>query len=573
MLALLPSIILLTGVTAFKWAGIRTLKASTARAAAFRVRTLRIGCGAGIYLEDIAADIPPLPGWGNYRWKITTASDSAQFYFNQGMSMYYGFHMIESIASFQKATRFDSTSAMAWYGRALSLGGTINDDATAPAPVTALVCMQKSLRYAAASTPFEKDIIQALAKRYSADTAITLTDLKQHYTDAMKAFSEKYPTGDAITLYADALMLQHPWDLYDNNQQPKPWTPLIVKTLQHALAVSPLNPGANHYYIHALEGSQHPEMALVAARTLGRLMPGVSHTTHMPSHIYIRTGDYAQGITVNDSAVADYGNYLSLYSPVVGGLDLYKIHNEHLKATCAQMAGNYATALQTANVLRNQMPAEYLTTQPVVAFVQYIWETPLLTNIRFGKWDEVLSQPVSNNLPYASQLEHFGRAIAYSRTHHFAEAQNEMALFNKGMANPALKNPAGAFSNAYTVCKVAQKILEGVLAEDNALYPQAIAAFKQAAINDDSVVYNEPRDWPLAARQYLGNVLLKTKDYKAAAAAFTDELIINPKNGWSLTGLLQAYRGLGQTALAQKTALRLKQAFALKDSDINAAVF
>ncbi len=573
MLALLPSIILLTGVMAFKWAGTRTTKAERVRAAAFRVRTLSIGCGAGIDFEDIAADIPPLPGWGNYRWKITTASDSAQFYFNQGINMYYGFHMIESVASFQKATRFDSTSAMAWYGRALSLGGTINDDATAPAPITALVCIQKSLRYAASCTPFEKDIIQALALRYSGDTAIKLTDLKQYYTDGMKAFSEKYPTGDAITLYADALMLQHPWDLYDNNQQPKTWTPLIVQTLQHALVVSPLNPGANHYYIHALEGSQHPEMALAAASTLGTLMPGVSHVTHMPSHIYIRTGDYAQGITVNDSAVADYANYLSLYSPVVGSVDLYKIHNEHLKATCAQMAGNYAMALQTANVLRNQMPAEYLTAQPVVGFVQYAWETPLLTNVRFGKWDKVLSQPVNEILPYASQLEHFGRGIAYSRTHRFTEAQNEMALFNKGIANPALKNSAGAFSNAYTVCKVAGKILAGVLAEENGQYPQAIAAFKQAAINEDSVVYNEPRDWPLAARQYLGNVLLKTKDYKAAALVFTEELVINPKNGWSLTGLLQACRGMGQTALAHKTALRLKKAFALKDSDINAAVF
>ncbi len=288
LLIFLPSALLLTTVMAFKLAGGYKTKAhvNRLRAAIFAARKISFGCSPYAAYEDIPADIPPLPGWGSYRWKITTSSDSAQFYFNQGINMYYGFHMIESIASFEKASKFDSSSAMVWYGRALSLGPTINDDATAPPPVSAWECAAKSKTLSSSCTPFEKDLIEAMQKRYSPDSSANISALKQHYTHAMKMLSEKYPSNaDAITLYADALMLQHPWDLYDNKLKPKPWTPVIVNVLQHALAVNPVNPGANHYYIHALEGSEHPEQALHAAETLGTLMPGVSHVTHMPSHI------------------------------------------------------------------------------------------------------------------------------------------------------------------------------------------------------------------------------------------------------------------------------------------------
>ena len=83
-------------------------------------------CGSAYNAADSNLAIPALKGWGNYKWKITTASDSAQFYFNQGISLYYAFHSIEAIASFTKATQFDPRCAMAWYGKSLAMGPTIN---------------------------------------------------------------------------------------------------------------------------------------------------------------------------------------------------------------------------------------------------------------------------------------------------------------------------------------------------------------------------------------------------------------------------------------------------------------
>ena len=65
------------------------------------------------WLEE--TDIPPIPGVGIYKWKISTKSDSAQFYFNQGINMYYSFHIIEAMASFKKAEKFDKNSPCLLY--------------------------------------------------------------------------------------------------------------------------------------------------------------------------------------------------------------------------------------------------------------------------------------------------------------------------------------------------------------------------------------------------------------------------------------------------------------------------
>ncbi|RYZ21139.1 MAG: hypothetical protein EOP49_47195 [Sphingobacteriales bacterium] len=137
------------------------------------------------------------------------------------------------------------------------------------------------------------------------------------YAGAMKKVHETFPhSADAAALYADALMVQHPWDLYDRLYKPKPWTPEIVRVLEQLVRQFPLHPGASHYYIHAIEGSEHPEKGLAVAKRLGNMMPGLAHLVHMPSHIYIRSGYYAEGIESNENAVKGYYQYLSQYPPV-----------------------------------------------------------------------------------------------------------------------------------------------------------------------------------------------------------------------------------------------------------------
>lgn len=566
----MPLVMALIAITAFKYVS-RPKQLDTVT----QKKRFTISCAPFYYTEDLALDIPPLPGWGNYRWRITTGSDSAQFYFDQGINMYFAFHTIESIASFEKATRFDSTCAMAWYGRALALGPTINYGNGFRAPADAWQSAVKSRLYSANCTPLEKDLIESIQQRYSADTAASINTLRSLYADAMQKLDAKYSNNaDVVTLYADALMLMHPWDLYDHELNPKPWTPGIQKILEHALALNPKHPGACHYYVHTMEGSEHPELALKAAETLGSLMPGVSHVTHMPSHIYIRTGYYKKGVDVNDSAVADFNNYVQLYSPVVNNAGLYSLHNTHLKATCAEMAANYADAMAAADALRLDIPAEFMATGDAMAnYVQYVYETRILAQVRFGKWDDILADPVADTLAYAPVLQHFARGMAYSRKHMFDEAAKEFALLQKGRTNQALKADADPFSNAFDASAVAEYILQGTIAEDKGQLTEATAIFEKAVVAEDHLIYNEPRDWGLPARQYLGNALLKAKDYTQAITVFNRDLVVNPNNGWSLTGLALVYTAQGKKSDLKKIQARLMNAWQIKDVEVMRPVF
>lgn len=533
-------------------------------------------CGATFNPEQAIPDIPALKGWGNYSFKITTTSDSTQFYFNQGLSLYYAFHTIEAIASFEKATHFDPNCAMAWYGKSLALGPTINYPNGYAPPADAESASLRSGLFAASCTPLESALIAAMQKRYSNDTTISVRQLRINYADAMRSVYNKFPNNaDVVSLYADALLLLHPWDLYEHDFTPKPWTPQICKLLKEALAINPRHPGANHYYIHAVEASATPQLALNSAHFLDTLMPLVSHITHMPSHIYIRTGDYQRGIRDNEVAVAGYNIYAKTYSPVAEGAVLYQMHNMHLRINCAQMGGNYAIANRGSDSLRAVIPLAYLAINGGDGnFFQYIYMQPVFTAARFGKWDEILkTQPVIKSA-YARAMMNFARGLAWCGKSDAAKAQSELnALSNTLRDSSSLKAHIDNFSSAYESTSVAQLILKGKIAEVRKQYDDAISILKQAVAAEDRLIYNEPRDWPIPARHYLGAVLLKTSKYPEAIAVLNKDLTINPANGWALTGLQTAYRQTGNSNELAKVNQQLKGAWKIKDTAIYGPAF
>jgi len=523
-----------------------------------------------------AEDIPPLTGWGPHRWKITTRSDSTQFYFNQGINLYYAFHTLEARASFAKAIRFDPACAMAYYGRALALGPTINYGNGYRAEQAAYEAAQKSLQFASGCTPVEKGLIGTINKRYSGDTAFDLKRLQIDYSAAMQAMATTFPkNADVVTLYADALMLEHPWDLYGIDLKPKPWTPTIKAILKKALALDPLHPGALHFMIHTTEGSLDPDEGLPSAERLATLMPDVAHVTHMPSHIYIRTGNYKKGVIVNDSAIRNYAKYLQLYQPVEQDAGLYLLHAVHLKLTCAMMAGNYSIALAASDTLRRLIPSEVLRTPGGAGnFYQYVYDARLFTLIRFGAWDSILLDPLPDTgTCYSVFLHHFARGMAFSHLGKYAEAEQELAVLQTTHQNAVLKAPYDPFSDAFSAGLVAEAILTGVLAEQKGDYRAAKEAFERGVQAEDALVYDEPRDWLLPARQYLGDLLLQMGDPAGAVAVFQRDLEINPLNGWSLTGLGQAYTALKNKTALEKVNKSLSIAWQIRDRDIKRAVY
>ncbi|MEP6683288.1 MAG: hypothetical protein ABJA35_08510 [Parafilimonas sp.] len=542
-------------------------------------RLFTIGCSPDLNYfnpDDSINTIPLLQGWGNYRMPVTANNDSSKIYFEQGINMYYGFHIIEALASFDKATKFDSTFAMGYWGMALSYGPNINDFGYSASP-EAIIAMHKAKDLSGNCTDVEKALIDAMQVRYTTDTTQTREHLNQLYVDEMKKVYAKFPESiDAGTLYVDALMQQHPWDLYTKTYQPKPWTPEIVNTLETILKKSPDHPGASHYYIHAVEASAHPEKAIPVAENLVSLMPGVAHVVHMPSHIFIRSGYYQQGEIANEKAVKGYYDYLSKYAPVVNNSPLYLIHNLHMQATCANMDGTFAIAMRSSIDCKNSFDSSWQAIRGYLGgFIQYVYMTPYLTMIRFGKWDDILNTPENpSTFVYANLLWHYGQGLAYARKHDFENAKKQLDSLQYDLLNEELKAPAPGYANpAINGANVADKILQGVIAEEQNDLSSSITLLQQAVSTEDSMIYNEPKDWVHPSRQYLGSVLLKAKKYFDAEKVYKEDLVINPHNGWSLTGLEIALDKQNKKAEAAKIKAEASTAFARADVKIPDSVF
>ena len=517
--------------------------------------------------DSLANGIGPLPGWGNYRWKISTSNDSAQFYFNQGINMYFAFHIIEAMASFKKAQQFDSNNAMIYWAQALAYGPNINDFAYAATP-DAFAAAQKALSLKTNCTGKEKELIAAMAVRYSSDSAVSRASLNQLYADAMKkSHSQFKQDADIATLYADALMLQHPWDYWKHNGNAEPWTPEILTVLEGVLSKYPEHPGANHYYIHSVEASGNPQRALASADRLGRLMPGVAHMIHMPSHIYIRSGNYKKGSIVNEMSVKGYNNYLALYPDVKNNISLYLIHNLHMQSTCAMMRANYSYSNKSAVDCSQSFDTSFLSMPaPLGTYIQYLYMTPAFSDVRFGKWDAILNSmhPQEHHI-YATVLWHWARGMAFAGKNKLTEAADELKTMQGKMKAPDMLVVMQPFNAPADAAKVAEKILAGVIAQKENNFSKAILLLKEAVVNEDALIYDEPKDWLLPAREYLGNALLNAGNAVMAEKIFKEDLKENPHNHWALHGLYQALNKQKKTADALRIKKQFDKAFAGAD--------
>jgi len=496
--------------------------------------------------DDDVKEMIPLPGTGSHIWKISTGNDSAQFYFNQGINLYYGFHIIEALPSFKKAVTFDSSCAMLYWGVALAYGPNINDNVYVQSP-DALLALSKAKLFSNNSSQKETDLIDAMQAHYSEDSTQTRAALNQEYADKMKAVYLKYSDDAEIaTLYADALMNLHPWDLWQHDGNPKAWTPQLINVLENVLKNYPDHPGANHYYIHTMEASPYASKAIASANKLRSLAPGLSHMVHMPSHIYIRTGEYQKGIDVNAAAVEEYYNYKKLFPEVVNSVFLYEYHNRHMQAASSMNTNNYSQAIKDAIDCRNAIDTSLLSTGDAMAdFVQYVYMTPEMTMITFEKWNDILDKPlIADKYHYGRLIQEFARGMAYANTKQLNKAKLSLAKIDSLLHEADMSVILAPFNAPVTGGSVAKYILMGTIAAKENRATNAINYFKKGVDAEDSLVYQEPRDWLVPARHYLGNELLKQKKYKDAEKVFLKDLTYQPNNFISMNGLKKTYMNM-----------------------------
>ena len=529
---------------------------------------LLYGCSSTRQTVESNRKQPPLfKGMGGHHYEVTTASNMAQRYFDQGLTWSYAFNHDEAIRSFTEATRLDPECAMAWWGIALCNGPHINNPILPPdRAAAAWDALQQAVTLKGRVTPKERALITALQERYGNPPPEDRAPLDRAYADAMREVWRTYPDDSNIgALFAEAMMDLRPWDLWKKDGTPQPGTEEVLATLEQVFHQDPLNPLANHLYIHAVEASPHPTMANAAADRLRDMVPASGHLTHMPSHIDVLTGRWAQASAQNERAIKADRKYTDM-SPKQGFYRLYMIHNHHMLSFAAMMQGRSKVAIRSAREVVDSVPKDYAHTES--ALVDPYMHAKYDVLKRFGLWDEILAEPAPPSfLRITTAMWRFDRGLAFANKKQLDNAERERAAFEDAV----LKIPDDAMmaiNPAKTILSIARHMLDAEIEYHSGRSDAAIESLKKAVAVEDSLIYMEPPEWVQPVRHTLGAILLSAGRYGEAETVYRADLRKWPGNGWSLFGLARSLHGQGKAAEAKIVEARFNKAWSNADTKI-----
>ncbi len=512
---------------------------------------------------DDAPLAPTLSGLGTLHHPVSTKSADAQRFFDQGLRLLYAFNHPESLRAFQEAARLDPSLAMAHWGQAMALSPNLNAPMTPEHGRVAWAAILNARALASKASPVERALIDALATRLTPDGPGDAAALGKAYAESMTRVAADHPSDpDVQTLLADALMNTMPWDYWQADGAPKPDTSRVITALEGVMAAHPDHPGAHHYYIHLLEASNDPDRAVASADRLGALMPAAGHMVHMPSHIYIRVGRYADAAAANVKAIEADEDYLS-QCQAQGLYPLsYYPHNLHFLWAAATFEGRSQVAVDAARSVAAKVPHHHA---GAVAWNSDFPVTPLLAYVRFGQWRQILTEPAPpTDQPYANGIWHYARAMAYVSGTRFDRADAELAALATVMTHDAFTTTLKDMP-LLTNLRIATRMVEAELAARRGDTAEAIRLAEAAVALEDGLPYSEPPVWHHPPRQILGALLLDARRPADAERVYREDLAEFRENGWSLFGLMQSLDAQGRTAETQAVKARFATAWQRAD--------
>ncbi|MFF7285973.1 hypothetical protein [Streptomyces griseorubiginosus] len=537
---------------------------------------------------------------GSHRRPVTTESAEAQLWFDRGLVWTYAFHHEEAVACFEKAAAADPDCAMAHWGIAYALGPNYNrpweffDDRDLARTVerTHLAVESAHEKAAARATPVERALIGALRARYpQARPAEDCTVWNPPYADAMRAVHELAPDdADVAALYADALMNLTPWQLWDlRTGEPAlgARTREARAVLERALASATGrdHPGVLHLYVHLMEMSPTPELALTAADRLRGLVPDAGHLLHMPSHLEVLCGDYRRVVSDNSAAIAA-DEKVRARAGALNFYTLYRSHNYHFKIYGAMFLGQSQVALETAAQLEASIPEELLRVEspPMADWLEGFLAMRVHVLVRFGRWTDILDLPLPEDprlYCVTTAMLHYARGVALSALGRVTEAEAERTLFRAAVAQ--VPETRMLFNNTCAdILAIASAMLDGELAYRKGEFDTAFAALARSIDLDDNLPYDEPWGWMQPTRHAYGALLLEQGRVAEAEAVYRADLglddtlprpLQHPGNVWALHGLHECLTRTGKNAEAQLVAHQLRTTTALADVPIEASCF
>jgi len=528
---------------------------------------------------------------GSFHRKVTTTSTTAQLWFDRGLVWCYGFNKPEAFACFEKCIVADPDCAMGYWGLAYSsapyynkpwalfdkieLGSTLNR-------------IQEHMRQAklrmSNSSPAEKALINAMHDRFDKGSLTDdLSTLEIRYATAMEEAFAKFPNDlDVAVLFAESLMNQAPWRLWDPyTGKPSPGVRTLdaKRALEHALTLPGAyeHPGLLHLYIHLMEMSREPEKGMQAADSLRRLVPESGHLNHMPTHLDVLVGDYRSAIVANQAAV----RMDDLYSAETGCKNhyaLYRGHDLHSLVYVAMLAGQSRLALEACDMMEKAMSHDLISMEspPMADWLEGFLSVRAHVLIRFGRWDDILdlNLPDDPNLYCVTTASiHYAKGVAWAASGHVAKAEKAQELFLA-----ALKRvPASRLiwpNKCIDILRVGEAMLAGEIEYRHGNIELAFEHLRSSIYLDDHLNYAEPWGWMQPTRHAYAALSLEQGLVEQAAEAYAADLGYDhslprghqhPNNVWALHGYHECLRNLGRHKEAEMLEPQLKLAINTAD--------
>ena len=501
-----------------------------------------------------------LAGQGALQMPVTSDSSEAQAFFVQGVAQLHSFWAREAERSFLQAAQLDPDMAMAYWGIATAAAGehrsswqNLRDRSGkgrggsgkkgAPAQVERAVngsaidaktrareAIDKAMSMRAAVTPRERLYIEAQWARLNpttedpdADFIVAMRKLVAAYPDDLEAKSML----GLVMLYGYVLPAKAPRAL----------TLEGIALLQQVLSADPDHVGANHYLIHAYEGSATPEKGWRAAERYPQLVPNIPHALHMPAHIYIQSGrveDAVKALTAASANELMYMNADALYPPGHYG------HNVHFLVHALNVLGRYDDSMAQVRLLLafKETPRERAGDSQRTVWRQGHFAL-IKTLVRFERWQEILD---GNVLPVYDKPEQ--------------QAWNAWAT---GLAQSATGRATAALASLESMrshieisgaglepLRIAALELEASIEARAGKRRASRQHFEEAALREASMLYTEPPAYPRPVAEGWGHVALETGDPRAADTAYLRALAIEPGSGRAYLGRARALWALGK---------------------------
>jgi len=511
-----------------------------------------------------------LEGIGHSHIAITTKSPEAQQWFDQGLALLHCFWDYEALRAFAEAIRFDPDCAMCHWGiaRAITMRGGNEDQAKAE--------LAKAKDLSAKASDREQRYIKADVESNGKKG----DEAGQALAKEMEALIARYPEDvEAKLLYA--LALGHG---YDEKGDPRLGTVYGQATLRELLREYPDNAAANHYWIHAVEGSAHPEWAVASAEKLGTLAPASGHMVHMPGHIFFRIGDYERARQIFLAAMRVDQDYMAKQHVAVRDDWNYAHNISYLIADCAE-EGRYTEATEHARSLVNLANDPDRTESPGF-YVLQIGSTAARLAIRYGRWDDAIDHPMSFGVPddklslwareYRDGIVLYARGMRAAEAAQVAEAEAQSnaldallwRLSQEDLDDKGDDKGKGPRDRVLRLLGTASLELRGDIAGHRGDFEAARGLLTRADEAEKKVGYSEPPQYSRPALEVLGAVSVRAGKFEEARSALGQALAQRPHSGFALYGIAAAWEKEGKRSEAAKAYRDFLEAWSHADRDL-----